>query len=60
MKNNLLEVPGGLSWFPDGRFLVVTMLNRRLLRLDSDGLTVVADLSKMIRKSFPIRRGGET
>jgi sugar lactone lactonase YvrE len=24
------------------------MLNRRLLRLDSDGLTVVADLSKMI------------
>lgn len=39
--------PSGLGWLPDGRLLIVSMLDRRLLRLDPDGLSVVADLSKL-------------
>ncbi|HEY5011756.1 MAG TPA: SMP-30/gluconolactonase/LRE family protein [Acidimicrobiia bacterium] len=45
--------PSGLGWTPDGRLLIVSMLDRRLLRLDrpaSDGgptLTEVADLSAL-------------
>ncbi len=39
--------PSGLGWLPDGRMLVVSMTDRRLLRLDRDGLKVVADLSKL-------------
>jgi sugar lactone lactonase YvrE len=44
----IVEVPGtpaGLGWLPDGRLLVVSMTDRRLLRLDPGGLTEVADLS---------------
>ncbi len=37
--------PSGLGWLPDGRLLVVSMEDRRLLRLDPSGLTEVADLS---------------
>ncbi|TNF86578.1 MAG: hypothetical protein EP301_08395, partial [Gammaproteobacteria bacterium] len=37
--------PSGLGWLPDGRLLVVSMRDRKLLRLDPDGLHVVADLS---------------
>jgi len=37
--------PSGLGWTPDGRLLVVSMQDRRLLRLDPDGLTEVADLT---------------
>lgn len=37
--------PSGLGWLPDGRLLVVSMRDRRLLRLDSDGLHTMADLS---------------
>src|SRR5262249_55560110 len=37
--------PSGLGWLPDGRLLVVSMTDRRLLRLDPSGLSVVADLS---------------
>ena len=46
----VLEVPGqpsGLGWLPDGRLLVVSMTDRRLLRQDPDGLTVVADLGAL-------------
>lgn len=39
--------PSGLGWLPDGRLLVVSMLDRCLLRLDPDGFQVAADLSKM-------------
>jgi len=39
--------PSGLGWLPDGRLLVVSMQDRRLLRLDSDGLKEVADLSSL-------------
>jgi sugar lactone lactonase YvrE len=38
--------PSGLGWLPDGRLLVVSMEDRRLLRLDPGGLTEVADLSR--------------
>lgn len=37
--------PAGLGWLPDGRLLVVSMHDRKLLRLDPDGLTEHADLS---------------
>jgi sugar lactone lactonase YvrE len=38
------EQPSGLGWLPDDRLLVVSMKDRRLLRLDPDGLVEVADL----------------
>jgi sugar lactone lactonase YvrE len=45
------EVPGqpsGLGWLPDGRLLVVSMLDRRVLRLEPDGsLATHADLSAL-------------
>lgn len=38
--------PSGLGWLPDGSLLVVSMLDRRVLRLTGDGdLTEYADLS---------------
>lgn len=37
--------PSGLGWTPDGRLLVVSMTDRKLMRLDPAGLTEVADLS---------------
>ena len=37
--------PSGLGWLPDGRMLIVSMTDRKLLRLDPDGLKVHADLS---------------
>jgi len=46
----VVEVPGqpsGLGWLPDGRLLVVSMTDRRLLRLDPGGLTVAADLAAL-------------
>jgi len=47
----VVEVPGrpsGLGWLPDGRMLVVSMEDRRLLRLERDGrLVEVADLSRL-------------
>lgn len=36
--------PSGLGWLPDGRLLIVSMRDRKLLRLDADGLREVADL----------------
>jgi sugar lactone lactonase YvrE len=47
-RETIVEVagqPSGLGWTPDGRLLVVSMTDRRLLRLDPDGLVEVADLS---------------
>ena len=45
-----VEVPGqpsGLGWLPDGSLLVVSMLDRRVLRLVDDQLVVHADLSEV-------------
>jgi sugar lactone lactonase YvrE len=36
--------PSGLGWLPDGRLLVVSMNDRKLLRLDPGGLAVHAEL----------------
>src|SRR5215510_7279316 len=36
--------PGGLGWLPDGRLLVVSMDERKVLRLEADGLVMHADL----------------
>lgn len=47
-RERIVEVPkqpSGLGWLPDGRLLVVSMLDRRLLRLDDDRLVEHADLS---------------
>ena len=47
-REHIIEVPGqpsGLGWTPNGQLLVVSMTDRRLLRLDPDGLTEVANLS---------------
>lgn len=38
------EQPSGLGWLSDGQLLVVSMTDRRLLRLDADGLVEVANL----------------
>lgn len=42
---NVPNKPSGLGWLPDGRLLVVSMLDRRLMRLERGGLVVHADLS---------------
>jgi sugar lactone lactonase YvrE len=40
--------PSGLGWLPDGRMLVVSMTDRRVLRRDADGTLVEhADLSEL-------------
>jgi sugar lactone lactonase YvrE len=39
--------PSGLGWDADGRMLIVSMDDRRLLRLDDGGLTEVADLTPL-------------
>jgi sugar lactone lactonase YvrE len=39
------ESPSGLGWLPDGRLLVVSMHDRKVLRLDPGGLIEHADLS---------------
>ena len=44
----VVEVPGhpsGLGWLPNGRLLVVSMHDRRVLRLEPGGLVEHADLS---------------
>jgi sugar lactone lactonase YvrE len=46
----MAEVPGcpsGLGFLPDGRMLVVSMHDRRVLRLDPDGLRQHADLGEL-------------
>ncbi len=39
--------PSGLGWDPQGRMLVVSMDDRRLLRFDGSSLTEIADLSAL-------------
>jgi sugar lactone lactonase YvrE len=41
------ESPSGLGFLPDGRLLVVSMHDRRVLRFDPDGLHEHADLSRV-------------
>ncbi len=49
-SETVVETPqhcSGLGWLPDGRLLVVSMQDRRLLRLDPEGLSVLAELSEV-------------
>jgi len=39
--------PSGLGWLPDGRMLIVSMTDRRLLRLEGGALKLHADLSSL-------------
>jgi len=39
--------PSGLGWTPDGSLLVVSMQDRRLMRLDGGGLRIVAELGAL-------------
>jgi len=39
--------PSGLGWLPDGRLLIVSMRDRRVVRLDQAGLQEHADLSSL-------------
>jgi sugar lactone lactonase YvrE len=39
--------PSGLGWLPDGRLLIVSMTDRRLLRFEHGQLVEVADLSDL-------------
>lgn len=39
------EKPSGLGWLPDGRLLVVSMADRKVLRLEAGRLELHADLS---------------
>ncbi len=44
---HIIDVPGqpsGLGWLPDGRLLIVSMSDQRLMRLSSGRLEIVADL----------------
>lgn len=45
---NVPQQPSGLGWLPDGRLLIVSMADRRLLRRETDGSLVEhADLSSV-------------
>jgi sugar lactone lactonase YvrE len=47
-SEKIIEVPAqpsGLGWLPDGRLQVVSMTDRKLLRLNQGVLTEIADLS---------------
>jgi sugar lactone lactonase YvrE len=42
------DQPSGLGWLPDGRLLVVSMVDRRVLRVEADGTVAVhADLAAL-------------
>ncbi len=44
----LPQQPSGLGWLPDGRMLAVSMLDRKVMRLEPDGSLVVhADLAAL-------------
>jgi sugar lactone lactonase YvrE len=57
----LATFPGGLGWLPDGTLQVVSMLDRRLLRLSPQGLVQVADLGRFAShptNDMVVDRGG--
>ena len=45
----VLQQPSGLGWMPNGKLLVVSMRDQKLMRLGGEGLTEHADLSRFSR-----------
>ena len=48
VRETIVDVPNqpsGLGWLPDGRLLVVSMTDRKLMRQDPNGLVEAGDLS---------------
>ena len=43
-----LHRPSGLGWLPDGRMLVVSMVRKKLMRLDPEGLIAIAGFESLI------------
>ncbi len=43
------KVPSGLGWLPDGHLLIVSMEDRRVMKLEQRGLVQHADLSTLAR-----------
>ena len=51
-KTTMAEVPNrpsGLGWLPDGRLLIVSMIDKQILVQNPDGLTLWSDLSELAR-----------
>jgi sugar lactone lactonase YvrE len=44
----MTDTPSGLAWTPNGDLLIVSAMERRLLRLESDQLVEVADLAGLV------------
>ena len=64
----IADVPGqpsGLGWLPDGRLLVVSMRDRKLLRREADGRIHFSALSPLLYRLLDLvganvdRRGGD-
>ena len=49
IEHTFEDQPSGLGWLPDGRLLVVSMKKLQVLREESDGFVVHADLSELAR-----------
>ena len=49
VEHSLDDQPSGLGWLPDGRLLVVSMRELKVLRQEGDGFVVHADLSGLAR-----------
>ena len=45
----VLQQPSGLGWMPNGKLLVVSMRDQKLMRLETEGLVEHADLSGVSR-----------
>src|SRR5215469_9231931 len=54
------EYPAGLGWLPDGTMQVVSMLDRRVLRVTADGVITIADLSGGASPEATILLRGDT
>lgn len=52
-ENNIIaemdDLPGGLGWLPDNTLLVVSMTQRKIMKLENDKLKLYADLSNLVR-----------
>jgi len=50
-RETICEVPNrpsGLGWLPDGRMIVVSMTDRKLMRLENGALKLHADMSQLV------------